>query len=65
MTVSSSKPGGAVHELLPGGANIPLTSTNLYDFINLATKHKLLDERDREQLLGGLYDVVPDIYLLF
>ena len=54
-----------MHELRPGGREEVVTGETVMDFVNLATKYKLLDAQALRLsvLLKGLYDVVPE-YLL-
>ena len=62
FSIAPPKPGMPAVELKPGGASIALTGDNLEEYIELATKHKLLNSIAAQlgALLGGIYDVVPE-----
>eukprot|EP00833_Pecoramyces_ruminatium_P010392 jgi/Orpsp1_1/1184424/evm.model.c7180000089453.1 len=50
-------------ELKPDGANIDVTDSNKYEYIDLITKNKLSHQNDSEQLEAlqqGFYEIIPD-----
>jgi len=49
-------------ELKPGGANIDVTDSNKFEYINLVIKYKLNNTNDKEQLEAlkkGFYEIIP------
>ena len=49
------------YELIPGGADIPVTDENKEEYLQLRLRHRLLDsiKPQLENMLIGLYEVVP------
>lgn len=66
FTVPDARNKERVYPLKPGGENIPVTGDNVKDFIQLAATYKLLDSIAPMlgALLSGLFDVVPELYLM-
>jgi len=49
-------------ELKPNGANIDVTDSNKFEYVNLLSKYKLNNTNDKEQLEAikqGLYEIIP------
>ena len=53
--------GAGTVELLPSGATVPVTAANVYDYVRLYTKHKLIGtSRPALQAINdGVSDVIP------
>ena len=52
-------------ELVPGGAEIPVTNDNKFEYLQLRFRHRLLDsiKPQLENLLIGIFEVVPSDFL--
>ncbi|KAG5191795.1 hypothetical protein JKP88DRAFT_174061, partial [Tribonema minus] len=65
MEVAGHAPGGReryeVLELVPGGRDLLVTDANKHEYIEVATKFKLLDRISAQlaALLAGFYEVIP------
>ncbi|KAL7740186.1 hypothetical protein ACLKA6_003892 [Drosophila palustris] len=49
-------------ELIPGGRDIPVTSSNIFEYIRRYTEYRLIKSQEKalEALKDGIFDVLPD-----
>ncbi|XP_017139652.1 E3 ubiquitin-protein ligase hyd isoform X1 [Drosophila miranda] len=49
-------------ELIPGGREVPVTSSNIFDYIRRYTEYRLIKSQEKalEALKEGVFDVLPD-----
>ncbi|XP_017473114.1 PREDICTED: E3 ubiquitin-protein ligase hyd isoform X1 [Rhagoletis zephyria] len=54
--------GGGSVELLPGGREIQVTSSNLFEYLRRYTEYRLIKSQEKalEALKDGVFDVLPD-----
>ncbi|XP_034475601.1 E3 ubiquitin-protein ligase hyd [Drosophila innubila] len=49
-------------ELIPGGRDVPVTSSNIFEYIRRYTEYRLIKSQEKalEALKDGIFDVLPD-----
>ncbi|XP_030371392.1 E3 ubiquitin-protein ligase hyd isoform X3 [Scaptodrosophila lebanonensis] len=54
--------GGGSRELIPGGRDIAVTSSNIFEYIRRYTEYRLIKSQEKalEALKDGVFDVLPD-----
>ncbi|XP_062127292.1 E3 ubiquitin-protein ligase hyd [Drosophila sulfurigaster albostrigata] len=49
-------------ELIPGGRDVPVSSSNIFDYVRRYTEYRLIKSQEKalEALKDGIFDVLPD-----
>lgn len=58
----STEEGGGVIELIPGGKDIEVNTTNVYDYVRKYSKHRMIKVQEKaiESIRTGVFDVLPE-----
>ncbi|XP_044752441.1 E3 ubiquitin-protein ligase UBR5 isoform X3 [Coccinella septempunctata] len=58
----SPEEGGGTIELMPGGKDIEVTNSNIYDYVRKYSKYRMIKVQDKalEAIRTGVFDVLPE-----